>query len=80
MCDSVTAGGLAIATVAAENGELLFSPDGTDWTTTKLPTDMTDTWGWHSASGAATDRAVLLLLWDDQTGGQKPIWWLGTLP
>jgi hypothetical protein len=74
-------GGLGIVTVELHAGEVLFSSDGANWSTTSLPPDMAkaNSWtGWFSAGGAATDQAVLMLLWNDETGEQTPSWWLGT--
>lgn len=70
--------GITLASV--RTGEILFSPDGSSWEETNLPPDMADSFGWFTSSAAATDSAVLLLLWDDhRTGGeQDPVWWLGT--
>lgn len=77
----VATGDVGITFVSVQTGEFLFSADGASWETTNLPADMADSWGWFTSSAAATDTAVLLLLWDDQgTGGQEPVWWLGTLP
>ncbi len=75
-------GGVGIVTVELNAGEVLFSPDGANWSTTSLPPDMAqaNSWGWFTASGAATDEVVLMLLFDDTTGEQQPSWWLGTLP
>jgi len=75
-------GEVGITFVSVQDGQYLFSSDGVSWETTNLPADMADSWGWYTSTAAATDTAVLLLLWEDQgTGdGQEPVWWLGTLP
>lgn len=74
-------GDLGIVMVSVQSGQILFSPDGVSWETSALPEDMTDSFGWYTSSGAATDDSVLLVLWDDHgTGGpQEPVWWLGSL-
>ncbi|NNF55229.1 MAG: hypothetical protein HKN03_12420 [Acidimicrobiales bacterium] len=78
----VATGDLGITFVSVQDGQYLSSSDGVSWETTNLPADMTDSFGWYTSSAAATDTAVLLLLWDDQgTGGEQDrVWWLGTRP
>jgi hypothetical protein len=78
----VATGNVGITYVSARSGEFLFSPDGVSWERNNLPADMADSFGWFTSSAAATDTAVLLLLWDDHGmgGEQDPVWWLGTRP
>jgi hypothetical protein len=76
----VATGDVGIAYVSARTDEFLFSADGVSWETNSLPADMADSFGWFTSSAAATDTAVLLLLWDETGGEQEPVWWLGTLP
>jgi hypothetical protein len=73
-------GDLGVVIVNPFASELLFTQDGENWEVGTLPDEMTDSFGWYTSSGAVTNDAVLLLLWEEETPGgvQRPAWWVGT--
>jgi hypothetical protein len=76
-------GPFGIVTINLRRGKLLHSSDGIAWTMTDLPREITQAGASSSdrfsASAAATEDGVLMLLWEGERGEQRPSWWLGTL-